>query len=245
MIGELGLILLALALGGLIKGAVGAGAPVVAVPVLVLLFDVQLAVAVMVIPNVFSNVLQGWQYRDKALPPRFTWGYAITGAVGVAVGTWVLATVPPRFLLLAVAAAVFGFIGFRIVRPHAVLSYRVAEIIVWPVGVAAGVLQGATGISAPISITFLNAMGLKRETFIGTISVFFLVISVVQIPVLWVYGLLDWQRTLYGIAAIAPLMGFMPVGNFLASKLPPKLFDRVILALLAVIAVRMIWKAFQ
>lgn len=245
MIGELVAILLALAFGGLIKGAVGAGAPVVAVPVLVLLFDVQFAVAVMVIPNVFSNIWQGWKYRHEALPAPFTWGYAITGAVGVALGTWALATVSSQYLLLAVAAAVFGFIAFRLVRPDSVLSYGLAARIVWPVGIAAGALQGATGISAPISISFLNAMGLKRETFIATISVFFLVISVVQIPILFHFGLLDGRRTLYGIAAIAPLLGAMPLGSYLATKLPPKLFDRVILGLLAVIAIRMIWKAFQ
>jgi uncharacterized membrane protein YfcA len=49
---NLALIALALALGGILKGATGAGAPHLAVPVLVVLRDVQFAVAVFVMPNI-------------------------------------------------------------------------------------------------------------------------------------------------------------------------------------------------
>ena len=54
---------------------------------------------------------------------------------------------------------------------------------------------------------------------------------------------MDWQRTAYGIAAIVPLLAFMPVGNYIARFVPPKLFDRIIMVLLTLVALRMIWKA--
>ena len=40
-------------------------------------------------------------------------------------------------------------------------------------GVGGGILQGSAGLSAPISITFLNSMKLERNQFIPTISVYF------------------------------------------------------------------------
>ncbi|WP_371742178.1 sulfite exporter TauE/SafE family protein [Pseudoruegeria sp. HB172150] len=245
MIGEFALIFVAIAMGGLLKGAIGAGAPVLAVPVLALFFDVQLAVAVMVVPNLLSNLWQGWFYRRDMLPNAFTWGFATSGGIGVLIGTVILASVPAQVLLIAVAATVFGYIAFRLARPDWVLSYTAALRAVWPTGTVAGVLQGATGISAPVSITFLNSMKLKRESFIATISVFFALISALQIPVLWWYGIMTPQRFLYGLLAMIPLFGAMPVGNFIARHLPPRVFDRVILVLLALIAVRMIFKALQ
>ncbi|WP_425050428.1 sulfite exporter TauE/SafE family protein [Psychromarinibacter sp. S121] len=243
LVGEFALIFVALALGGLLKGAVGAGAPVVAVPVLALFFDVKLAVAVMVIPNLFSNLWQGWQYRKSRLPRPFTLGLALSGAIGAGTGSVILALVPSNLLLLAVAVTVLFYIAFRLARPDWGLSYPAALRVVWPAGFVAGNLQGATGISAPVSISFLNAMRLDRLAFLATISVFFALMSVVQIPVLWAYGLMDWQLVAYGVAAIVPLLAFMPVGNYIARFVPAKLFDRIILALLALIAVRMIWKA--
>jgi hypothetical protein len=243
MLTELALIFGAIALGGLLKGATGAGAPVVAVPVLALFFDVQLAVAVMVMPNLLSNLGQAWAYRRALLEPRFTWTFALTGAVGVGLGTVLLATVEPRYLMLAVALAVFLFIGFRLARPDWGLGFAAARRIVAPVGLAAGALQGATGISAPVSLTFLNAMRLPRENFVATVSVFFAVITAVQVPVMWGYGLLDGRRLLYSLAAIVPLMALMPVGARLARLVPARVFDRLILVLLGVIAARLAWQA--
>lgn len=44
-----------LLLGGILKGATGAGAPLLAVPAIALLFDVPFAIVVMVIPDVFRQ----------------------------------------------------------------------------------------------------------------------------------------------------------------------------------------------
>ena len=241
--GEMALISLALAAGGFLKGATGAGAPVVAVPVLVLFFDVPFAVAVMVIPNAVSNLWQGWRHRASALPARFTWGFGLISAGGAVLGSAILAHSPPEALLVAVAAAVFGYIAFRLARPDWVLGYAGALRLLWPAGVASGILQAATGISAPVILSYFNAMRLKRETFIGSISVAFGLMSIVQVPTLLWYGILDSQRALYGTLAILPLLAAMPLGAWAIRYLPTKLFDRVILGLLALIALRMIWKS--
>ena len=180
LLGEFALIFVALALGGLLKGAIGAGAPVVAVPVMALFFDVQLAVVVMVIPNLVSNLWQGWQHRAQMLPRRFTLGLALSGAIGAGTGSVILAVVPSDVLLLVVAVMVLFFILFRLARPDWGLSYPAALKLVWPAGFLAGNLQGATGVSAPVSISFLSAMRLDRLAFLATISVFFALMSVVQ-----------------------------------------------------------------
>ena len=52
-----------LGLGGVLKGATGAGAPLIAVPALAVLFDVPTAIAIFSLPNFFSNAWQGWSFR--------------------------------------------------------------------------------------------------------------------------------------------------------------------------------------
>ena len=241
MITEYLYIALGFAVGGILKGATGAGAPIVAIPIIALYFNVPMAIAVFVVPNMVSNSLQIWTHRDSFLPGGFLLRFAGAGVAGAALGTWILVKVPTDALKLAVGVAVVAYIVFRLMRPDWKLAMAAAERIAVPVGLVAGILQGASGISAPASITYLNAMHLDRRNFISTISVFFLSMLLVQVPMLAGYGFLTVERLLIGVGATLVLLGFMPVGAFLARFLPKEAFNRVILVLLALLAARLFW----
>ena len=76
------LAIVGLALGGLLKGATGAGAPIIAVPLIAIYFDVQTAVTVFAVPNLAANVWQAWSCRADRLPRAFMVMFAGGGAVG-------------------------------------------------------------------------------------------------------------------------------------------------------------------
>lgn len=234
---------LAILLGGVMKGAIGAGMPIIAAPALTMLFNVQTAVAVLVVPNLLSNVWQAWHFRQEAMPRRFLVLFAGGGMLGVAVGTMLLATLPQETLSLMVACAVIAYIALRLARPGWVLARARANRLCGAAGIAGGFLQGATGISAPASITFLNAMKLPREAFIGTISIFFVSMTAMQIPALWSVGLLSLELLTYGFAALALVFLAMPLGNWLGKRASPKVFDRVMLVTLGAIAVKILFEA--
>ena len=65
-------ILVAFALGGTLKGATGAGAPIITIPVIAAFYDVRIAVIIMVIPNLLTNISQIYQFRKTILPMFFT-----------------------------------------------------------------------------------------------------------------------------------------------------------------------------
>jgi uncharacterized membrane protein YfcA len=229
----------ALAAGGVLKGATGAGSPIIGVPLLAMLYDVPTAVAIFTLPNLLSNIWQSWGYREYRAQPRLTWGFAIAGAVGAGIGSLLLVTLSPDMLIIAVSAAVFLYIGFRLARPGWSLDMRLAEMLAVPAGLVGGILQGAAGVSAPVSITFLNATRMGRQAFIATISIFFLGMTLVQIPLLAAWGVLTPSRAALSFAAIVPLLAAMPLGAWLAQRISREAFDRLILALLAVIAARL------
>lgn len=231
---------LALALGGVLKGATGAGSPLLAVPLLAMLYDVPLAVAIFTLPSLFSNIWQGWRFRSHRVSPMLTWTLALAGAAGAAGGSVMLVSLSSDLLLLGVAAAVFLYIGFRLARPDWVLDLAVATRLAIPAGFVGGLLQGAAGISAPVSITFLNAMRMERPAFIATISVFFVAMSATQVPLLVSWGVLTPLRLLLSVAAILPLVAGMPLGAMLAKRFSKEFFDRLILVMLAVIALRLV-----
>lgn len=230
---------LAFAAGGILKGATGAGAPVLIVPILAVFYGVQAAVALFTVSNLISNFWQGWQYRTARLPGRFVGPLVVGGAAGAGIGSYMLASLSPDLLMVIIGGVVVIYIVFRLTHPGWTLAYHRAAPLAGPVGVLAGMMQGASGISAPVSLTYLSAMRLERPQFIATISVFFFSMAAVQIPMLFHYGILTPQR--FGLSALAmlPMVAAMPVGGWLARHVSREVFDRLILALLAVIAVKL------
>ena len=96
-------ILIAFALGGILKGATGAGAPIVTIPVIAAFYDVRIAVIIMVIPNLLTNIGQLYQFRKTILPRFFTISFALGGGIGAFLGTILLVNLPIKILILSVA----------------------------------------------------------------------------------------------------------------------------------------------
>ncbi|SFI45651.1 hypothetical protein SAMN03080618_00514 [Aquamicrobium aerolatum DSM 21857] len=237
------LVFICLALGGVLKGATGAGAPILAIPALAAMFDVKLAVVIMMMPNLLTNLWQGWRHREHRLAGHLGWIFAVTGALGALAGTIMLAWLPHEALAMIVAFAVICYVILRLCRPDWSLSLQAGERLSAPAGLVAGILQGSSGISAPVSITFLSAMRLDRQAYIFTISVFFVAMTAVQIPTLGMVGLLSAPLLAISLAAVVPILLFMPVGTALAQRLSPAAFDRAILLLLIGLALKLVFEA--
>ena len=292
-------IFIAFALGGILKGATGAGAPIVTIPVMAAFYDVRIAVIIMVIPNLLTNIGQLYQFRKTILPRFFTISFALGGGVGAFLGTILLVNLPIKILTLSVACIVIIYILLKLIVPSwklnyikakklvflmgagggigaflgtillvslpikiltlsvacivivyillklAVpswkLNYTKAKKLVFLMGAGGGVLQGSAGLSAPISITFLNSMKLERNQFIPTISVYFGVMSIFQMPTLYYYDFINLENVVISCVSTGILMAFMPLGSWIAKSVTKESFDKLTLILLAFIAIRIIY----
>ena len=237
-------ILVAFALGGILKGATGAGAPIVTIPVIAAFYDVRIAVIIMVVPNLLTNIGQLYQFRKTILPSFFTVSFALGGGIGAFIGTILLANLSIKILTLSVAFIVIIYILLKLIVPSWKLIYEKATKLVFIMGTAGGVLQGTAGLSAPISITFLNAMKLERNQFIPTISVYFGVMSIFQMPTLYYYDFLNFEIIAASLISTLVLLSFMPLGSWIAKSVSKENFDKITLILLAFIALRIIYINF-
>lgn len=225
------------ALGGILKGATGAGMPVIVVPLIGVFYDVQTAVILLVIPNFVTNILQVYRYRMHELTRSFTLRFVLSGMFGAVVGTLFLVTLPQAALSILMSLIIFIYIGLRLGRPNFHLARDVAQRFAWLAGGTGGILQGALGISAPVAVTFLNAIKLPRPNFIFTASAFFAAMCIPQFILQLSYGLLTLQTTMIGFLAVIPLLAALPVGEWIGRRMSAKAFDRAILLLLATLAV--------
>ena len=233
---------LALAAGAVVKGATGMGLPLVALPVLTTVFGLQHAVGLMTIPLIVTNVWQVWRFRAEARAPRlgFMPWFLVGGAVGIGLGTWALTALPERVLVLSLGVILLVYVALRIATPHWVLSLELARRLGPLAGIGGGTVQGATGISAPIGVTFIHSMNLERAAHVFAVSAMFLTFAVVQLPSLWLAGVMRPEWLLHGLLALIPILVFMPLGQWISGKLSRQAFDRMILVFLGVIGVKMV-----
>lgn len=238
---NLAIITLALSAGALAKGATGMGLPLIAIPFAASFLGMQHAIGVLQVPILVSNAWQIFRLREEARGAglRFLWVLLAGAGVGVIGGTWVLTSVPERGLTLTLGIILLGYLALRLTRPDFRVSEGAGLKAALPVGLAAGALQGATGVSAPIGVTFVHAMRLDRDAHVFAVSAMFMAISVVQLPAMYAAGIFRNEWLLEGVLALIPVFIFMPVGQWLAAKLSRAAFDRLILVFLGVMGIKL------
>ena len=239
---NLAVIFVALAAGGIAKGATGMGLPLVALPVLASAFGLTHAIGLMVVPVLISNLWQVWSMRQfrHAEGLRFMPRFLVGIAAGVIAGTWLLKTMPERWLVVGLGLMLVGYVVFRLLRPAATIGPALAQRAALPVGFAGGLLNGATGTSAPVSVTFIHWMKLERDTHVFVVSAMFFVVGAIHLPSLAIAGLLEPVWLLEGAFALIPTLLFMPLGRWFALRLSREAFDRLLMIFLGLVGIKML-----
>lgn len=226
------IVILAMFVGAFLKGVTGLGLPVIAIPVMASFVGVEEAVVIMTIPGVVTNTWLIWRYREFRPATRDLPALLATGVVGVAVGSWLLTSVDNRALSLALAGVVVVYAATLFVNPHFRLSPAVTRVASPPVGLAAGTLQGATGISGPLLATYLHAFRLPPKAYVFSITTLFQAFALTQVASLAALGLYTGRRLALSLLALVPTMAALPLGTRVATRVPPRVFDLVVLLVL-------------
>ena len=243
--GQIAIVLLAVAAGFFAKGVTGIGGPLIAIPVLAAFQGVEFAVAVIAIPTLIATVWQVWQNRVAAgSVKRYLIPMLIAGAVGVFIGVWFLVSVDDRWLSLTLALVVIAYIVWYLANPQFELSERTAQRLASPVGLVAGSIHGATGISSPVVGTYTHSLNLPRTGFVFAVNVPFLVLGAVLIVSLAAVDAYDSERIAVGFIAIIPAAIALRIGEWLGERLSQQAFQIVVLVVLAAAAVRLLWSVF-
>lgn len=237
---NLAILFVGLMLAGVLKGAAGAGVAIIAIPVVASVYDIRVAVVLMVLPNFFTNLWQIIGYWKHNTEPAITYKFAACGAIGAGLGTALLAVLPISALGFLAASMVLIYVALRLAKGNFRIPVAVAHKWVYVVGTFAGSLQGAMGLSAPVSITFMHSMQLGRDTFIFAMSVFFAMMSVMQFPVQIGLGLTSVKFSLFSMLAMIPILIGLPIGSWIGRRMNAATFDKTILCLLIVLALKMI-----
>lgn len=207
MIPDLPWLLFAVALltGGLVKGALGVGLPLVAVPLLSLGMPPHLAIALLVVPVLASNFWQAVE-GGRLVPSLQRFGGLIAAQF--------LATVLTVRMTLALSAsqlsamlagAVLLAVALMAWKPTLQISASRERAVGVGVGLLSGLLGGVSSLTGPVIITYLMALRLRRDEFVGSISIIYLSAALPLYGAMLLFGRLGPTELTGSLLALVPM----------------------------------------
>lgn len=220
----------AMAVGGLIKGMTGVGLPIFGIPALAVITSVEEAVVLMLFPSMSANLWLVISHRKHAYSLRQHLPFLLSGFVGGLVGTSLLLVISERGLKIFLAVWLGLYLVYYLVNNKALQGFSVGKILASAIGLVAGTIQGATGISAQIVAPYFHARKLGPETYAFTVAFTFLFFSLAQITAMANLQLFTPARLQLGLMALVPALAFTQLGISLSRRMPVPLFNRILFA---------------
>lgn len=227
-----------LLLGGIVKGAIGIGLPALSMSLLPLVIEPALAVTLLTIPIIVTNLQQvvtvpGW----GAIARRFLVA-GISVFVTIAIVSLFLADVPGRMIGLVVGLSLTLFAVASLMN----LQLPVSTAPGWQVltGVLAGVTGGLSAVKTPIMI-YCAALNLPRETFVVAAGFLFLMGGLGMLVGQTSADLMNMSTIVpSGIAVVVAIAGFQ-IGAYLRRGINAVLFRKLLLGAMLLLGLRQVW----
>lgn len=217
-----------LCLAGVAKGLSGTGLPLIAVPLMTFAIELPLAVALMMIPIVGSNLLQALASSETRWAVGRHWPLLAAIPVGTGIGAYFLATSDPHLLERVMGAAVIGFLVLNVASPRWRIPDQTTAWAAPVAGFLAGVIGGMTAIFAPPITLYLLWTDTPKERFVAVLAVCFLMASAALGLFLASHDLMTLRLLGWSALALAPVFAGQLAGIRLRARVSEHLFRRVL-----------------
>jgi len=229
-----------------VKGGIGFGFPTIATPLIALVTDVRSAIVLLILPNLVMDFVQLGR-RPRMIMPiiRRHWVINLFAVLGTFVGTKFLATLGTRPLVLFLGVIIFLFaaMSFFEVTPRIPFGW---EASLGPaLGLVSGVVGGLTNLAGHMMIVYFYSIGLEKDEFVQTLSVSFVFFKLAQLGAVWQFNLLDPRLFQLSVFACAAALLAFRGGLLVRERINQRIFNRVVLIVLAVMSVGMIIRGLR
>ena len=240
--------LFTLLLAGIVKGALGMGLPLFAVPILVTVFDLPTAIALMIVPILTSNLIQAWEGKNKQISistfKRF-FPLIITLIPFTIFTAQYISKIDIKLGSLLMGLIVIIFSLSNLINNNIIIKPK-AEIIISPIiGIIAGILGGISSLIGPLIAMYLIALKLEKDFFVITIAIIFLCFSITLYSTLAINGVMNFNNITGSLLATIPVMFGVILGNRIRGKINQKKFKIILIIFLIIIGINLIRKGLS
>jgi uncharacterized membrane protein YfcA len=223
-----------LIVAGFLKGIIGVGMPVVALPLLSLFIDVKSAAMLLSMPLILSNLPQALEGGKTGCCLRQLMPVILGMIPGLFLGVRVLLALDVNVAEMFAGLVLMGVGAVTLLAPTPQLPSR----WVLPTGVTfgffGGILGGIAAMPGPLVFIFLLAKGLRGKAFTKEASLYLVLSAGLLAILLTASRQFSWLDVAVSTVATLPVVLGMYVGQHMRDKIAPETFRKLVL--IAVIA---------
>jgi len=212
---------------GIAKGAIGMGMPPIAIGLMSFAVPLESAIAIMVVPTMVTNI---WQaiYGGGFRPLMRRFGtMAATAMVGILGVGYLLSDLGSSSTSgwVGVLLVLYSLIALTPYRPR--VPRRVEPWANPLIGLASGAVAGTTGVAAVPFLPYMQSLDMDRHELVQALGIMFIFITGMLAVSLALHGAYHLTTSVAGIAAVAPTMVGVWIGQHARRRLSPETFRRI------------------
>lgn len=232
--------IVALFAGGLAKGVLGVGLPMIALPLLYTSVPIREAVALMYGPVLIMNLWQTFQGGWFLTALKRFWPMMAAVIAGTWLGAKTLVGIDGQTLQIVVGITVAGFSLVNLLQPKLAVPAKHALWLSIVVGLTGGFFGGLTLFIGPAVIMFMVALRVPKDEFIGTIALVYL-LGIIPTGITYIIeGVLRTEHIVPSAIACVPVFIGMLVGQRIRGHVNEETFRKTLLIALVLIGLNMV-----
>ena len=234
-------IILAVLAGGLVKGTLGFGMPMVALPIIAFIIPPTTAMILLCAPIFLTNFLQ-IKFKEGVSSYRFLPMF-LSLVVGLIIGARLILEIDINTITQIIAvsiifAALVNCFGFKINN----IKQNYEKIITTIIGFGSGILGGLSTFYGPPMLAYLVAVDLPKEKFVRTVSTMYFIGSFPLYGSLIYYGFATKEDLIFSLILIIPAFISQQIGTKIRDKINHKQFRNLVLFALIFLGISLFLK---
>ena len=219
------------AISGVIFGMTGFGFALLSVPPLLLLYEPNTVVALMICITIATSGIVMISGRS-VLNWRLVLALFPGALLGLAIGTRILQDVDPVMLKIVAGTLVAAY-SIALLAGFQPVGGR-NPVVMFAASLSSGALATSTGLSGPPIVMLFSARQMAKDAFRSTITTYFVVIAFASLPLLLVSGAVGQSDVVTSLWLSPAAMIGTFVGNRLVRRMNAAAFRKLTLMLLLV-----------
>jgi len=231
-------------LGGLVKGVIGLGFPVVVLACLAAPLGLKEAMALLIVPGVIINIWQA--LAGGAFMPiiRRIRSLLVTSLIGIWAGVQILSSADTNFLIGMLGIVLFAYAALSLARPQIAPPGEKERWLSPVMGVVGGFVFGLTGSYMVPGVMYIQSLGLSRDMFVQALGIIFCLIMAALGLFMASNKILPMDIMMISAGALVPTTLGMVTGQRLRHRLSERKFRLVLFAALCCAGLYMIVRGF-
>ena len=230
---------------GFVKGVVGFGFPIIALVILTLTVGLLDALAIILVPTLVTNIMQGLSGVYLLEIVRRMWRYFAVALVFIGLSSNYLTVVNVNWLTALLGAVLFVFALSRLFNVRFAISRQREAPASLLLGAINGVLTGLTGSFMVPSVLYMQAIGFRGDLLVQAMGIFFALSTLVLALSLGRHHLVSVEQAGLSTIALAPSIIGLVAGRRARQLLDEKRFQQLFLAALLLLGAYISYRSIR